>query len=77
MGQLEHDAAERARAKFDRTHEAYMRQFYGVQIQDAALYHLVIDSTAIEFDACVTIIAQAAYSLVGGAAEPSHNGPRG
>jgi hypothetical protein len=60
---LEHNVAERARARFDRTHEAYMRQFYGVQIQDPALYHLVIDSTAIDFAACVELIALAAASL--------------
>lgn len=71
---LEHEEAERARTRFDRTHEAYFRQFYGVQIQDPALYHLVLDSTAIEFDACVEMIALAARS-VAPAAGVSVNGP--
>ena len=62
---LDPDAAERACARFDRTHEAYVRQFYGVQIQDPALYHLVLDSTAIDADACVDIIARAAEAMSG------------
>lgn len=73
LQRLEDDEAERARKQFDRTHEAYFRQFYGVQIQDPALYHLVLDSTAIEFDACVEMIALAASSLA--AAGASVNGP--
>jgi hypothetical protein len=66
--------AERARARFDRTHEAYFRQFYGVQIQDPALYHLVLDSTSIELDTCVEMIATAALSLIPAAAATPPNG---
>jgi cytidylate kinase len=57
------DAAQEACARFDRTHEAYFRQFYGVQIRDPSLYDLVLDSTSIELEACVEIIALAAASL--------------
>jgi cytidylate kinase len=57
---LEPEAAQRARAHFDRAHEAYFRQFYGVQIRDPALYHLVLDSTSIELETCVEIIVRAA-----------------
>ena len=69
--------AERARAEFDRTHEAYFRQFYGVQIRDPGLYHLVLDSTSIELEACVEIIALAAASTMdeAEAIRPSANGP--
>jgi hypothetical protein len=74
---LEPGAAERACAQFDRTHEAYFRQFYGLQIQDPALYHVALDSTAIDFDACVEIIARAARCLAGGRAIPSGNGSAG
>jgi cytidylate kinase len=70
------EAADRARAQFDRTHEAYFRQFYGVQIRDPALYHLVIDSTSIEPGACVDIIARAAESLEFVAAGMPASGPR-
>jgi hypothetical protein len=66
---LSGEAADRACAQFDRTHEAYFRQFYGVQIQDPALYHVVLDSTAIDLDACVEIIARAAECLIPGSAD--------
>ena len=59
---LEEEAAERARARFDRTHETYARQFYGVDIRDPGLYHLIIDSTAIGVEECVELIALAARS---------------
>jgi len=72
---LDPSDADRARAQFDRAHEAYFRQFYGVQIKDPALYHLVLDSTAIDFDACVEIIARAAESLAPAAASPSASSP--
>jgi cytidylate kinase len=57
---LDREDAERARRQFDRTHAAYMQQIYGVDIHDSTLYHLVLDSTRIELDACVEIIARAA-----------------
>jgi cytidylate kinase len=57
---LDRDDAERALRQFDRTHAAYMQQIYGVDIHDSTLYHLVLDSTRIELDACVEIIARAA-----------------
>jgi cytidylate kinase len=70
---LEHDVAERTQARFDRAHEAYFRQFYRVGIQDPGLYHLVLDSTSIEFDTCVEIIAAAAKCLVSPEPERSVN----
>ena len=57
---LDRAAAERARRQFDRTHAAYFQQFYGVDVCDSKLYHLVLDSTTIELDACVEVIAAAA-----------------
>lgn len=61
--ELDSGSAERARAQFDRTHAAYFQQLYGVDVRDPALYHLMLDSTAIEFDVCVELIARAARSL--------------
>ena len=72
---LEPEAAHRACARFDRTHEVYFRQFYGLQIQDPALYHVVLDSTAIGFDACVEIIVRAARCLAHETAGSSATGP--
>lgn len=44
----------------DRTHDAYLEHFYGADIDDPALYHLMIDSTAVPIDACADVIANAA-----------------
>jgi cytidylate kinase len=53
--------------RLDRTHAAYIKQFYGADIDDLSLYHLVIDSTAIPIETCVELIARAS--------EPLHRGP--
>jgi cytidylate kinase len=74
---LDRVGAERALRQFDRTHAGYLQQFYGVDIRDSTLYHLVLDSTCIEFDACVEIIARAAHSLAAGQWSGSANGPGG
>jgi cytidylate kinase len=50
--------------RLDRTHSAYLKQFYGADIDDPSLYHLVIDSTSIPIDACVELIALATRSLI-------------
>ncbi len=50
--------------RLDRTHSAYLKQFYGVDIDDPSLYHLVIDSTAIPVEACVELIALAGRSPI-------------
>jgi cytidylate kinase len=68
---LDRDQAERALRQFDRTHAAYLQQFYGVDIRDSTLYHLVLDPTFIGVDDCVEIIARAARCLRAGS--PSIN----
>jgi len=60
---LDAESAERARAQFDRAHAAYFQQLYDVDVRDPALYHLVLDSTAIELEVCVELIARAARAL--------------
>jgi cytidylate kinase len=60
---LDWPTAERGLRSADRMHDAYAKHFYGVDLSDASLYHLVIDSTAIPIDACVDLIARAAESL--------------
>ena len=57
---LDAERAERMLRQFDRAHAGYLKQFYGVDIRDCGLYQLVLDSTAIELEACVEIIARAA-----------------
>jgi cytidylate kinase len=68
---LDRAGAARALTQFDRTHAAYLQQFYGVDIRDSTLYHLVLDSTCIELDACVEMIARAARALTSGARSSS------
>jgi cytidylate kinase len=75
-GSLDAERAERRLRQFDRTHDAYAQRFYGVNIRDPALYHVVLDSTAIELEACVEIIALAASAHRTVTAEASMNGPR-
>ena len=61
---LDIERAEEARERFDRAHAAYIRQFYDVDIRDPALYHMVIDSTSIEFEASVELIVVAVRSAL-------------
>jgi cytidylate kinase len=61
---VERATAEQALRRLDRAHAEYMRQFYGVDVDDANLYHLTLDSTAIELDTCIEMIVRAARALV-------------
>ncbi len=63
LGDLDEYTARESLARMDRAHADYTRQFYGEDIRDPALYHLVIDSTAIELETCVELIALAAEGL--------------
>jgi cytidylate kinase len=60
MQGLDRETAERGRDRADRTHTEYLKHFYGVDRNDPHLYHLMIDSTAIPFEACVELIVEAA-----------------
>jgi cytidylate kinase len=63
LGGLDVETAWEALRRSDRTHAAYARQFYGGRLDDASLYHVKLDSTAIDLETCVEILAQAARSL--------------
>jgi cytidylate kinase len=56
---LSREDAERLRRDGDRAREAYVRHFYSCDARDPALYHLVIDSTALPTDTVVAVIAAA------------------
>jgi cytidylate kinase len=58
--------AERHVTETDRARETYVQHFYRVDPRDAALYHLVIDSTAIPLPACVDMIVAAAAARARG-----------
>jgi cytidylate kinase len=57
--------AERHVEETDRARETYVRHFYRVDARDPALYHLVIDSTALPLDACADLIVEAAQARDG------------
>jgi len=54
--------AERHVEETDRARETYVRHFYRVDAHDPALYHLVIDSTALPLSACADLIVEAAQA---------------
>jgi hypothetical protein len=65
LGGADADTARRALDRLDRTHADYARQFYGADICDPSLYHLMLDSTAIELGTCAKLIALAAQGPTG------------
>ena len=58
--QLDEDEARKLLGETDRAREAYVKHFYKCDARDACHYHLVLDSTALEFDTCVDLIVTAA-----------------
>ncbi|MGI8712733.1 MAG: AAA family ATPase [Solirubrobacteraceae bacterium] len=59
---VDRETAERRMRETDRAREAYVRHFYNTDVHDPHLYQLMIDSTAVQLDACVEIIDLAARS---------------
>lgn len=57
----------------DLSREAYVRHWYDVEPRDPSLYHLVLDSTAIDLDGCVELIALASKRR--GSADSGTAGP--
>lgn len=62
--------AEQRMAETDRARYAYVKRGRGADARDPTLYHLIIDSTAIDLAACVEIVALAAraHTSLAGAA---------
>ena len=61
---IDRSTAERRMTETDRARHAYVRHFHHADARDPDLYHLVIDSTAVDLDACVKLIALAAEDRV-------------
>jgi cytidylate kinase len=59
MEGLTREEAERRLVDNDRAREAYVHHFYGADPNDLRHYHLAIDTTAIDLDTCVDLIAAA------------------
>ena len=58
------DTARRRQALEDRARVDYVRRAYGVDGFDPALYHLILDSTAIDLEACVELVVAASHSRI-------------
>jgi hypothetical protein len=63
LGHRSEDEARASMRRLDRYHADYMREFYDVDIDDPALYHLTIDATAFDVPACVEVIVTAANAI--------------
>jgi hypothetical protein len=60
---LPEQEASAAMRRLDRYHADYLREFYDVDIDDPALYHLAIDATALDVEPCVALIVTAAGAI--------------
>ena len=60
LQRIERPTAERRMRETDRARHAYVHHFQRADARDPALYHLLINSTAIDLAGCVEIIALAA-----------------
>lgn len=65
-GPLDEKSARQAQQQSDRARQAYARTFYRVNLNDSSLYHLILDSTAIDLETCVEIVVAASRARLGG-----------
>jgi hypothetical protein len=61
---IDRETAERRQKAEDRYRIAYVRRVYGAHGEDPALYHLMLDTTALELDTCADLIVTAAHDRV-------------
>ena len=66
LGGVDRETAERHQEAEDQARIRYVRDAYGVDGRDPSLYHLVIDSTAIDLDTCVDLIVTASRARQAG-----------
>jgi hypothetical protein len=62
-GDISEPDANTAMDRLDCYHAEYLKQFYGVEVDDASAYHLTIDATSLDCDACVSLIITATHAL--------------
>jgi cytidylate kinase len=61
---IDRETAERRLEVRDRARIGYVRRVYGVDGEDAANYHLMLDSTALDLDVCVDLIVAASRARI-------------
>jgi hypothetical protein len=57
LGALDEAEARRRQRDADRARTAYVKHFYRADPADPALYHVMLDSTAIDLETCAEVIA--------------------
>jgi cytidylate kinase len=62
---LDRETVERLMKISDRIRIGYVRHAYGVDGEDPSLYHLMIDSTALDLGTCVDLIVTASRARAG------------
>jgi cytidylate kinase len=62
MGDADEAAVRAELEESDKAWERYYRRAYGVDVTEARRYHMVIDSTTLDWTLCVDMIEQAARS---------------
>jgi cytidylate kinase len=65
LTQIDEAEATRRCDDTDRARGAYLRRLYDVDADDPALYHLVVDSTALPLEVCSDLIIEAAQAFWG------------
>ena len=60
VGGVDEETASRTLDQLDQAQAAYARELYGADLADPSHYHLMIDSTAVDLDTCLTLILTAA-----------------
>jgi cytidylate kinase len=61
---IDRETAERRLQATDRARRDYVRRVYGVDGDDPSLYHLMLDSTALDLDTCVELIVTASQARI-------------
>ncbi|MGH9063365.1 MAG: AAA family ATPase [Acidimicrobiales bacterium] len=62
---MSEEAARAAQVHTDRAREAYIKTLYGVHQDDPRHYHLILDSTVLDFGTCADLIEGAARARLG------------
>lgn len=63
--EVDRETAQARQVDTDRARTRYVSRLYGCDPSDPAMYHLVLDSTAIPLDGCVEVVATAAEAYWG------------
>jgi Cytidylate kinase-like family len=71
---LDQRTAQRRQKENDRVRIGYVREAYGVDLNDPDLYHLRLDSTVLAWDTCVDLIVTAAQARTQQPAPTSRTG---